>query len=149
MHPFCLPYLPHASPCYLIPLMSKCIPQLSIFSHPQPMFFSQCERPSFIHLQKKTKLKFYLLLFIFLNQESIAETIWEIIVVYGKNYWKIRDIFEGKLCHVSQLKHTFYVLPLCFIWLNFHPDGTNVLSWTFLVCSLTSSTILSFSQRWI
>ena len=90
-----------------------------------------------------------MLLLIFLNQESIAETIWEIIVVYSKNYWKIRDIFEGKLCHISQLKHTLYVLPLCFIWLNFHPDGTNVVSWAFFVCSLKSSTILSFSQRWI
>jgi hypothetical protein len=149
MHPFCLPYLPHAPPCYLVPLVPKCIPQISIFSHPQPMFRCQCERPSFTYLQNKSKNIIFVLFFMFLDEESIAETIWEIIAVYSKNYWKIWDIFECKLCHVSQLKHTHHVLHLCLIGLNFHPVGTNVFYWKFLVCSLMCSTILSFPQWWI
>jgi hypothetical protein len=63
----------------------------------------------------------------FLDQESVLETVREITAVYSKNYRKVRDMFEDKLWHASLLKRALHVLPLCFIGLNFHPDGTNVL----------------------
>jgi len=35
------------TPYYLVPLRTKYVPQYYIANSPQPMFFPQCERPSF------------------------------------------------------------------------------------------------------
>jgi hypothetical protein len=38
-------------PCYLVTLVPKCFPRHPILGHPQPMFLSHCERPSFSLIQ--------------------------------------------------------------------------------------------------
>jgi len=42
-------------PCYLLPLGPKYPPKHPILKHPQPIFLSQCERPSFTPLNNITQ----------------------------------------------------------------------------------------------
>jgi hypothetical protein len=39
-------------PCYPVPLMAKYLPQYPIFKHPQPMFLSLHDKPSFTPIRK-------------------------------------------------------------------------------------------------
>lgn len=57
---FCVIHV-HSLSCYLLPHTLKYLPRHSILEHPQPMFFCDCEWPSFTPFQGNMQSYIYIL----------------------------------------------------------------------------------------
>jgi hypothetical protein len=69
-------------PCHLVPLRPKYSPQHPILKYPQPTFFPQCQRPSFIPIQNNNRQNYisvYLNILIFGSQTGKQKILHRVI----------------------------------------------------------------------